>query len=127
VARAGWTFLTNHAHVVAVLDRDPASRLRDVAERVGITERAVSRILAELAAAGVVRRERRGRRNVYSIRRGARLRHPLESHRTVGDLLALTALPPARRQGAGPSAAAGGPGSVRRKRAAPPGRGKTAR
>lgn len=89
----GWTFLSNHAHVVAVLDRDPGTRLRDLADQVGITERAVSRILAELEAAGVISRERRGRRNLYRIRRSARLRHPIEAHRSVGDLLRLTSQP----------------------------------
>lgn len=86
-----WTFLTNHAHVLVGLDRDPQARVRDLAVQVGITERGVSRILADLAAAGVIARERQGRRNVYRIRRRARLRHPLEAHRTVGDLLATVA------------------------------------
>lgn len=84
-----WTYLTNHAHIVVLLDRDPEARVRDLAEAVGITERGVSRILGELAEAGVIVRERRGRRNVYRIRRRTRLRHPIEAHRTVGDLLRL--------------------------------------
>lgn len=88
---AAWTFLTNHAHVVVLLDRDPGARVRDLAAGVGITERGVSRILGELEEAGVITRDRRGRRNVYRIRRRARLRHPLEAHRTVGDLLRLVA------------------------------------
>lgn len=82
-----WTFLTNHAHVLVCLSREPEARLRDVARAVGITERAAQRIVAELEAAGVIERERRGRRNAYRIHRRARLRHPLESHRTVGGLL----------------------------------------
>lgn len=95
-AALSWTFLTNHAHVVALLDRDPGARVRDLAAAVGITDRAVSRILGELVAAGVIARARRGRRNVYRIRRRARLRHPIEAHRTVGDLLQLAA--PGRRR-----------------------------
>lgn len=84
-----WTFLSNHAHVLLCVAREPDVRVRDVAVEVGITERAVQRILGELEEAGVVRRERRGRRNHYEVERTIPLRHPLESHRTVGDLLGL--------------------------------------
>ena len=84
----GWTFLTNHSHVLICLFRDPHIRLRDVAERVGITERAVQRILAELVEAGIVHRDREGRRNVYAVDGGSHLRHPLEGHCTIGSLLA---------------------------------------
>jgi DNA-binding transcriptional ArsR family regulator len=93
-----WTFLTNHAHVLLCLTRDPAARLRDVAEQVGITERAVQRIVAELEEAGVLCRMRDGRRNHYEIRGDRPLRHPVESHRMVGDLIAaiLPDLPIAR-------------------------------
>ena len=87
-AVAGWTFLTNHTHVLVCLARDPQARLRDVAQAVGITERAVQKIVAELEEGGVLTRERDGRRNSYEIHRSGRLRHPLEAHRTVGDLLA---------------------------------------
>ncbi len=90
---AGWTFLTNHSHVLICLAQDPSSRLRDVAERVGITERAVQRIVAELEEAGAVRRIRDGRRNRYEIRGAQPLRHPVESHRTIQDLLAMTVRP----------------------------------
>lgn len=91
MSESGWTFLTNHAHVLVLLDRDPEARVRDLAAGVGITDRAVSRILGELEAGGVIDRDRRGRRNVYRIHRRSRLRHALEAHRTVGDLLRLTA------------------------------------
>jgi len=64
-------------------------RLRDVADRVGITERAVQRIVQDLEQAGVITRQREGRRNHYRINPDRHLRHPVESHRTVGDLLAL--------------------------------------
>ena len=91
-----WTFLTNHSHVLVCLHRDPTVRLRDVAEMVGITERAVQRIVLDLEQAGVICRRREGRRNVYQINAGAHLRHPLEAHRTVADLLELAAQPPPR-------------------------------
>ena len=82
-----WTFLSNHAHVLVCLARDPESRLRDIAVDVGITERRVSSIVTDLEAEGMIKISRVGRRNTYSIIRRARLRHPLESHHTVGDLL----------------------------------------
>jgi DNA-binding IclR family transcriptional regulator len=82
-----WTFLTNHAHVLICIAGDRDARIRDIARSVGITERAVARILAELEADGYVEREREGRRNHYKIRSGQPLRHPLEEHRTVGALL----------------------------------------
>ena len=82
----GWTFLTNHAHVLLVVRRDPQVRLRDIAEAVGITERAVQLILGELECAGYVRRTRVGRRNEYDVL-GGPMRHPLERGRAVDDLL----------------------------------------
>ena len=83
----GWTFLSNHTHVLVCLARDPDQVLREVAQQVGITERAVQRIIAELESGGVVRRERLGRRNRYHLNLDAPLRHPLERHCTVGELL----------------------------------------
>ena len=85
----GWTFLTNHSHVLICLAQDSEMRLRDVALKVGITERAVQRIVAELEDAGVITRIRDGRRNHYEINREARLRHSLESHRTITEIIAL--------------------------------------
>lgn len=84
-----WTFLTNHAHVLVCLARDSNATMRDVAYRVGITERAVQRIVSDLEAGGILRRVRDGRRNQYQVCCEERLRHPIESHRTVGDLLAI--------------------------------------
>lgn len=84
-----WTFLSNHAHVLIVLDGDPHARVRDIATRVGITERAVQRIVAELVADGYLDVSREGRRNRYHVHLDRPLRHPLESHHVVGDLLAL--------------------------------------
>lgn len=88
-----WTFLSNHAHVLLLLARDPEMRLRDVADEVGITERAVQRLVKELEEGGYLTRERSGRRNRYQVHAALPLRHPIERHRTIRDLLALI-LPP---------------------------------
>lgn len=83
----GWTFLTNHSHVLICLARDPALRVRDVAERVGITERAVQKILGELETAGYLARTRVGRRNRYEVHLDRPMRHRVERGHTVGELL----------------------------------------
>lgn len=93
-----WTFLSNYAHVLVCIARDPDSTLRDIAERVGVTERAVYRIVAELEGAGVVTKVREGRRNHYEIELSRPMRHPLEADKTVGDLLAALLT---RREAAG--------------------------
>jgi predicted transcriptional regulator of viral defense system len=90
---AAWTFLSNHAHVLLCIARDHDSRLRDVAEHVGITERAVQKIVSELEAGGALTRMRDGRRNSYVIHVDAPLRHPIEQHQTVGKLLSLCLTP----------------------------------
>lgn len=100
-AEPAWTFLTNHSHVLICLAAEPDARVRDIAARVGITERGVQKILAELEAGGVIAREREGRRNHYEVSKSVPLRHPVEAHRTVAHLLALGA--PARAR---PSATA---------------------
>ncbi len=84
-----WTLLTNHAHVLFCISEDPDIRLRDVADRVGITERAAQRIVAELEEAGYITHERQGRRNHYHVDSEARLRHPVEDHVSVGQLLSV--------------------------------------
>lgn len=84
-----WTFLTNHAHVLLLIAQDPEILLRDVADKVGITERAVQRIVADLEAGHYLDRERTGRRNRYRVHADLPLRHPVEAHRTVAALLAL--------------------------------------
>ena len=86
---AAWTFLTNHAHVLLCVARDPEARIRDLATQVGITERAVQRILVDLEQAGYLTHERTGRRNVYRVRGHLPLRHPVERHRKIAALLAL--------------------------------------
>lgn len=95
----GWTFLTNHAHVIVCLLSDPAVRIRHLATAVGITERAVQRILAELEAAGVVEKAREGRRNRYAVKLDSPLRHPLEAHCTLGELVEALRSPRAIRGG----------------------------
>jgi DNA-binding MarR family transcriptional regulator len=82
-----WTFLTNHAHVLIAIDRNPELRQRDIAHAVGITVGAVQKIIHELEAGGYVERERVGRRNRYQVNPQHPLRHPLENNHTVGDLL----------------------------------------
>lgn len=86
---ASWTFLTNHAHVLFCLARDPDIRLRDVADLVGITERATQRIVAELADEGYITVHKEGRRNSYRIRDKKKLRHPIEARVSIRDLLEL--------------------------------------
>lgn len=88
-AKSPWTFLTNHSHVLICLDLSPEATLREVSLRVGITERAVQRIVADLEAEGILVRERQGRSNRYRINKDLSLRHPVEGHRTVGELLEL--------------------------------------
>lgn len=84
---ARWTFLTNHAHVLILLARNPSMVLREVATQVGITERAVQRIIADLEGESILEREKVGRQNHYRILGSKPLRHPIESHRSVADLL----------------------------------------
>jgi DNA-binding transcriptional ArsR family regulator len=84
-----WTFLSNHSHVLLLICADPGVKLRDVADAVGITERAVQRIVADLEAAGYLERERVGRRNHYRVHARLPLRHRLESHIQIGSLLDL--------------------------------------
>jgi predicted ArsR family transcriptional regulator len=88
-ALPSWTFLSNHAHVLLLIARDPDVKLRDVAVRVGITERAVQRIVADLEAADYLERKRTGRRNHYQVHSELPLRHPIEAHTEVGALLDL--------------------------------------
>jgi len=88
-SKPGWTFLTNHARVLICIAQDSGVRLRDIGERVGITERAAHRIVTELLAAGYITRTRNGRRNHYTIEAQRPLPDPLESGQSVGDLLAI--------------------------------------
>lgn len=84
-----WTFLTNHAHVLICIAEDSHIRIRDLAERVGVTERAIQKIITELEDGGYLTHVRDGRRNVYRVRPNQPLRHPVERHRTVEVLIEL--------------------------------------
>ena len=82
-----WTFLTNHSHVLICITEDGSARGRDIASSVGITERAVQRIVTELCDAGYVTKVRQGRRNQYTVHLDRPLRHPVEGHCSVSELL----------------------------------------
>jgi DNA-binding Lrp family transcriptional regulator len=84
-----WTFLTNHSHVLLCIAQDPDVLTRRIAERVGITERATQRIIAELEQAGYLSHEKVGRRNHYHVHPDLPLRHPLEEHLEIGALLGI--------------------------------------
>jgi biotin operon repressor len=87
--KGGWTFLTNHSHVIILLANRPDMVLREVASEIGITERAVQRIIADLEEDGFLIREKIGRQNHYRVVRDLPLRHPIEAHRLIGDLVDL--------------------------------------
>jgi len=84
-----WTFFSNNVHVLVCLTHKPQPTTREIAIQVGITERAVQRILAKLVAANVVTARKEGRRNNYELDLSQRLRHPLESHKTIGEFIHL--------------------------------------
>ena len=85
--KAGFTFLTNHAHVLLLIAVNPEMRMREMAISVGITERAVQRIIEELGTAGYLIVTKDGRRNRYSVMKDRPLRHPVEGHCTIGELI----------------------------------------
>jgi DNA-binding IclR family transcriptional regulator len=91
IRQAHWTFLTNHGHVLLCIAADPGIRGREIAERVGITERAAQAIIADLVREGYVTRTRVGRRNHYQVNPELPLRHPVEASHHIGELLALVA------------------------------------
>jgi DNA-binding transcriptional regulator LsrR (DeoR family) len=84
-----WTFFSNNAHVLVCLSHTPQPTTREIAIQVGITERAVQRIVTKLINAGVVTVSKEGRRNSYELDLNQRLRHPLESHKTIGEFIQL--------------------------------------
>ena len=88
-----WTFFSNYAHVLVCLAENPEARLREVADRVGITERSAQRLISHLDEAGILTRVKHGRRNSYLIDIDIHLRHPIEEHCTVGELLTLILTP----------------------------------
>ncbi len=86
-----WSFLTNHARVLLCIADDPAIRLRDIGEQVGITERAAYRIVDDLASGGYVSRERTGRRNRYTVHRHLPVPDRISPTQPIGDLLEILA------------------------------------
>jgi DNA-binding MarR family transcriptional regulator len=84
-----WTFLTNHAHVLLCIHQDDEIRLRDIAGRVGVTERAAQKIVSDLADAGYLTIQRVGRRNRYTIEQARPLRHTMERDHLIGELLSM--------------------------------------
>jgi DNA-binding Lrp family transcriptional regulator len=91
--KTGWTFLTNHSHVLLCIAADPGIRGRDIAERVGITERSAQSIVSDLVEAGYLTREKIGRRNHYQVHPDLPLRHPIEQDHQVTELLRLVKSP----------------------------------
>ena len=89
VERKPWTFVTSHTQVLLCIAQDPDIRLRDVANSVGITERAAQRIVADLVESGYIERRRVGRRNQYTINPSVEMRHRLQHGLEIGGLLDL--------------------------------------
>jgi predicted ArsR family transcriptional regulator len=87
-----WRFLSNHTQVLLCLHRDPGARFRDIAQRVGVTERAAQRIVADLIESGYVESERVGRRNRYRVHADIAMRHPAQDGHEIGELLELLQL-----------------------------------
>ncbi|MGX5186830.1 helix-turn-helix transcriptional regulator [Streptomyces avermitilis] len=95
----GWTFLTNHARVLSAIAEDHTVRIRDIAARCRLTERAVQKIISDLEQDGYLTHTRQGRSNTYRIQPGTLLRHPADNGSTVADLLSLLAQHDSRRDG----------------------------
>src|SRR3954468_4479499 len=89
VEKREFSFLTNHGKALLLIAADPRIRMRDIASRLGITERATQRIVADLADAGYVDRTREGRRNIYEVRTDMPLGLPLQRDVDIGSLLAI--------------------------------------
>jgi len=85
--RPQWTIFSNHAHVLVCIARNPEETVREIARKVGITERAVQRILGDLEEGGVITRERNGRKNSYTLSLDRPLRHPLEANTTIAEVI----------------------------------------
>src|SRR5688500_1866756 len=85
--RPQWTIFSNHAHVLVCIARNPEETVREIARKVGITERAVQRIIGDLEEAAVIRREKNGRNNSYTLSLDRPLRHPLEANTTIAEVI----------------------------------------
>lgn len=91
-----WSLLTPHAHVLLCIANDPDTRVREIAEAVGISERGAHQIVADLVDAGFIRRARIGRRNHYAIEEKSTLKHGPVKHRRIGSIVALLGPEPTR-------------------------------
>lgn len=89
-----WTFLSNHAQVLLCIARDPEVRIRDIAQMVGITERAAQRIVSDLIVDGYVDRTKVGRRNHYGLHGDVKMRHVAQAGLAISELLNAFQLPP---------------------------------
>lgn len=89
MSSVAWSFLTNHARVLLCITENPSARLREIADRVGVTERAAHRIINDLVAAGYVSRQRIGRRNQYTVRHDLPLPDRLSRTQSLGELLTI--------------------------------------
>lgn len=85
-SETSWTFFTNHGHVLVCISQNPDVRISEIADLVGIGERAAHRIVSDLVEGGYVIRTKDGRRNTYSVDFSRPLRHPLEADHTVGEI-----------------------------------------
>lgn len=83
----GWTFLTNHAHVLICLAQNESLTARELSQRIGITERSVQAVLSDLIADGYLGKIKIGRRNHYTVYQSGRLRHPVEANHTIAELI----------------------------------------
>lgn len=89
MTNVGWTFLSNHGHVLIYISQHPEARVREIASSVGITERRALAILAEIEEADYITVKRIGRRNHYTVNSSGRFRHPLEANRSIKSLLKI--------------------------------------
>ena len=110
-----WRFLTNHGMVLSYLSRHPRITAHDLADAIGITERATRKIIADLLDEGYVTKRREGRRNRYRVNPALTLRHPIHSETAIGDLLQALGWKRRRRAPSDPSR----DGSCRDSRSAP--------
>ena len=89
MASGKWTLLSNHGHVLVALSKDPTLRIRDLVESIGITERSVRAIIADLREGGYISIVKKGRQNEYRINEDANFRHPAEATYQVNELLKI--------------------------------------
>lgn len=85
----GWTFLSNHGHLLVHLSREPDAKIKEMAEAIGITERRTQSILSDLEDSGYITITRTGRRNTYQVNAKKKFRHPAEADKSVSELLRI--------------------------------------